>query len=155
MGGKDEFVKRSLKALDAEVTAALNFLEGIGYRYEQANESSMELLGPYIECCFRNAMLGTSLTLNLIPAEKPGTRNALVLHMGWGNRTLTLHEYLKYYGATEARSRALELGGASEPAVQDIARVLAAASELLRGELFGVISGKEWKDVPIDWGDYK
>lgn len=145
----------SPEALDALITGHMRFLSNSGYLYEKAHTKNNELLGSYLECSYCNTKLGITLEMNLFLANNPGTRDVLVFHLSRGNKTFSLTEYLKYTGASEAQIEEIGLYAQKGSLDQRVEKVLSSAAIHLQGELLGVVNGKEWVDVPIDWGDYK
>lgn len=145
----------SPEMLDEIVRSEFSFLREIGYEYRNATLECTEALGPYLECEYRSDRLQRSVVTALIRSVSPATRDVLMVHLGYGNRTFSLPDYLKHIKASKAQIKALELHTQVGTPAERVRNVLRASAELLQTKLLRVIQGMEWKDVPFDWCGYK
>jgi hypothetical protein len=137
--------------LDVQVPKVFEPLFRNGYQYQKAKIDSTPALGAYVEAFFHNAELSRSLRVCYLPPCPPHP-DALLVHIDNGaTDSFAIGNFLRHIEAPTTDVEVIKLGNYQGDFPTRLSACLTAVKGVLDKHLEPVISGKEWKHVPINW----
>ncbi len=144
------FSEMDKKTLNEEVNRIFaDFLhDGFTASSVKSNESS--ILGEFLVITLNNTTGTRQLSFHLLRAELTN-REALTVFFNKPPRdTFTLREFLKIH-----RLMLLDLDSYKGTFRERLTAHLQDIRTLINEHLRGVLEGKAWPNIPMDWGDYR
>jgi hypothetical protein len=142
-----------LPTLELEVQKAfLSYIE-YGYKHVEAKIESSKALGTYLNSRFLAAAIGREISISYFSKGK-SEHGTLVVHIR--NRNVDSFEVadgMRQKGAPEDEILRLSLHTLTGTTQERIGLALAAARMGLDKYMLEVVQGKEWFQVPINWGN--
>lgn len=144
-----------MEVLDSQVPRVFESLLREGYEYGGAKLDGTQALGAYVEALLHNPKLGRSIRVSYLPPLPPYP-DALVVHVDNGTSdTFAVTNFLRHIGVPPSELRPLDLGQYSGGLVDRVSACLRALKAAVDKYLEPIVSGVEWKHVPIDWAGHK
>ena len=150
-----EGLQHARQALEAGAFLLGESLLPLGYQYQGISEEHDEALGDHLEALFSARKISRNIRVTYVP-DGNGHPDVLLVHIERdGYSTFEVEECLRWQGATEQTISKVLFKTYTGNLRKRVVQTIEAIRVVFNNQLREVVSGKEWFDVPIDWGGYK
>ena len=113
-----------------------------------------KVLGPCIKAELINNRANRNISISYLPGNNQKAEVLIVHISNEKNGTFNVPEYLRHAGVNYEENN-FKISTHTTTLRNRIESVLKANISAIRTHLTKIVSGKEWVDIPFDWGDYK
>jgi hypothetical protein len=124
-----------------------------GYVLEGPTDVSDQVLEQRVDLELVNPRIDRTIRFSLLAHQGRNSLNISMLKPSGG--LFSLYEYLVSKGGSDSELQKLDFATYGGSLPQRAALVIRHASRLLSTDLARAVSGEEWPDVPIDWGQMR
>jgi hypothetical protein len=113
-----------------------------------------KVLGPYIKAELKNNRANRNISISYLPGNSQKAE-VLIFHVSnERNGTFNVPEYLSHVGV-KFEENSFKISTHAGSLRTRIESVLKINNSAIHTHLAKILSGKEWVDIPFDWGDNK
>jgi hypothetical protein len=126
---------------------------GQGFSLEGPVEHRSPLIEQQVEFVLANPLIDRAIRFTLLAHRGKNSINVFVERPSGG--VFSLKQYFAVQQSSKDVSKKFELGSYGGSLQQRVILLIRQAKHVLSTELAGAVSGTEWPDVPIDWGQIR
>lgn len=132
----------------------LGFMHGLGFNGPRISIDTTKLAGDSLLLTYEAQPVGRQVEISYLAGQRGGPAAIVIFLVASNGRRFSIEDWLNANGIGEK----IVFSTLKDPGLHEnlfIARFCQDWKKLCYHELHGILTGKTWQDVPIDWKGYR